>query len=362
MSDECNHNLGRSLVIAAMFIAVAGLGMIGFPGQHMGAAAQLTIEGKLPSFDGATGWLNSQPLPAAGLRGKVVLVDFWTFTCVNWLRTLPYLRAWNARYKDRGLVVIGAHTPEFSVEHEIENIRRAAQQMRVDYPIAVDNDYAVWRAFDNAYWPAVYIADAQGRIRYHHFGEGEYEQTEKVIQQLLREAGATDVGSELSPVDARGTEVAADWSSLMSGETYVGYEKAENFASPDGAARDKPRAYTAPAKWTLNRWALAGEWTVGREIAVAEKPKARIAYRFHARDVNLVMGSGKRGQPVRFRVLIDGHPPGAARGTDVDAQGSGMLAEPRLYQLIRQPKPIVDRTVEIEFLDPGAEAFCFTFG
>ena len=203
----------------------------------------------------------------AGLRGKVVLVDFWTFTCVNWLRTLPYLRAWNARYKDRGLVVIGVHTPEFSVEHETENIRRAAQQMRVDYPIAVDNDYAVWRAFDNAYWPAVYIADSQGRIRYRHFGEGEYEMTEKVIQQLLREAGATGVGSELSPVDARGTEVAADWSSLMSGETYVGYEKAENFASPGGADRDRPHAYAVPAKWTVNRWALAGEWTVGREIA-----------------------------------------------------------------------------------------------
>jgi thiol-disulfide isomerase/thioredoxin len=362
MSDQANRSLRRSLVIAAMFLAVGGLRLIGSPGQHMGAAAQLPIEGKLPSLGGATGWLNSQPLTAAGLRGKVVLVDFWTFTCVNWLRTLPYLRAWNARYKDRGLVVVGVHTPEFSVEHEIENIRRAAQQMRVDYPVAVDNDYAVWRAFDNAYWPAVYIADSQGRIRYHHFGEGEYEMTEKVIQQLLREAGATGVGSELSPVDARGTEVAADWSSLMSGETYVGYEKAENFASPGGADRDRPHAYAVPAKWTLNRWALAGEWTVGREIAVAQKPRARIVYRFHARDVNLVMGSGKRGQPVRFRVLIDGHPPEAAHGTDVDAQGNGTLAEPRLYQLVRQPKPIDDRLFEIEFLDPAAEAFCFTFG
>jgi thiol-disulfide isomerase/thioredoxin len=362
MSIQVRRKLRRPLGAAAMFAAVAGLGMIGSPGQHMGASATLPIEGKLPSFGGASGWLNSQPLAATGLRGKVVLVDFWTFTCVNWLRTLPYLRAWNSRYKDRGLVVIGVHTPEFSVEHETENIRRAAQQMRVDYPIAVDNDYAVWRAFDNAYWPAVYIADAQGRVRYHHFGEGEYEQTEKVIQQLLREAGATGVGSELSPVDARSTEVAADWSSLMSGETYVGYEKAENFASPGGAARDKPHAYTAPAKWTLNRWALAGEWTVGREIAVAAKPTARIVYRFHARDVNLVMGSGKRGQPVRFRVLIDGHPPEAAHGTDVDAQGNGTLAEPRLYQLVRQPKPIGDRLFEIEFLDAGAEAFCFTFG
>jgi hypothetical protein len=258
--------------------------------------------------------------------------------------------------------VIGVHTPEFSVEHELDHIRRAAQQMRVDYPIAVDNDYAVWRAFDNAYWPAIYIADAQGRIRYHHFGEGEYVETERVIQQLLGEAGASGVGSELSPVDPRGTEVAADGSTLRSGETYVGYEKAENFASPGGAARDKPYAYAEPAKWTLNHWALAGEWTVGKEIAVAEKPKARIAYRFHARDVNLVMGSGKRGQPIRFRVLIDGHPPEAAHGTDVDAQGNGTLAEPRLYQLVRQPRPIDDRLFEIEFLDPGAEVFCFTFG
>jgi thiol-disulfide isomerase/thioredoxin len=362
MSEEANRSLRRSRVIAAMFIAVAGIGMIGPPGQHMGAAAQLPIEGKLASFTGATGWLNSQPLAAPGLRGKVVLVDFWTFTCVNWLRTLPYLRAWNARYKDRGLVVIGVHTPEFSVEHETENIRRAAQQMRVDYPIAVDNDYAVWRAFDNAYWPAVYIADSQGRIRYRHFGEGEYEMTEKAIQQLLREAGATGVGSELSPVDARGTEVAADWSSLMSGETYVGYEKAENFASPGGADRDRPHAYAVPAKWTLNRWALAGEWTVGKEIATAGKPKARIVYRFHARDVNLVMGPGRAGGPVRFRVLVDGHAPEAAHGTDTDAQGTGTVTEPRLYQLIRQPKPIVDRTFEIEFLDPGVEAFCFTFG
>ena len=326
------------------------------------AAIRLPVEGGLPSLSGATGWLNAPPLTPAGLRGKVVLVDFWTFTCVNWLRTLPYLRAWNARYKDHGLVVIGVHTPEFSVEHELDNIRRAAQQMRVDYPIAVDNDYAVWRAFDNAYWPAVYIADGEGRIRYHHFGEGEYAETERVIQQLLGEAGAAGVGSELSPVDARGTEVSADWSTLKSGETYVGYEKAENFASPGGAARDRPHAYAEPGKWSLNHWALAGEWTVGREIAVAEKPKARIAFRFHARDVNLVMGSGKRGQPIRFRVLIDGHPPGAAHGTDVDAEGKGSVTEPRLYQLVRQPKPIDDHLFEIEFLDAGAEAFCFTFG
>ena len=233
--------------------------------------------------------------------------------------------------------------------------------MRVDYPVAVDNDYGVWRAFKNNYWPAVYVADAQGRIRYHHFGEEEYERTERVIQQLLAEAGATGVPTDLVTVDPRGTEVAADWNDLKSGETYVGSEKAENFASPGGAS-GKAQAYTAPAGLALNRWGLAGEWTVGKEIATAGRPKARIVYRFHARDVNLVMGPGKAGGPVRFRVLVDGHAPEAAHGTDTDAQGTGTVTEPRLYQLIRQPKPIVDRTFEIEFLDPGVEAFCFTFG
>jgi thiol-disulfide isomerase/thioredoxin len=350
----------------ATLFAMAMLALIGSGPREVSpmiaAAIRLPVEGELPTLAGATGWLNSPALSPAGLRGKVVLVDFWTFTCVNWLRTLPYLRAWNARYKDKGLVVIGVHTPEFSVEHDLDNIRRAAKDMRVEYPIAVDNDYAVWRAFDNAYWPAIYIADAQGRIRFHHFGEGDYEQTERVIQQLLAEAGATGVGSELSPVEARGTEVSADWSTLRSGETYVGYEKAENFASPGGLAHDKSRDYSGPAKWTLNHWAFAGQWTVGGEIAVADKPKARIAFRFHARDVNLVMGAGKGGQPLHYRVLIDGHPPGSAHGTDVDAQGSGSVAEPRLYQLIRQPGPIEDRLFEIEFLDTGAEALCFTFG
>lgn len=325
------------------------------------ATARLPVEGEFPSLKGATAWFNSPPLTPEGLRGKVVLVDFWTFTCVNWLRTLPYVRAWAAKYKDKGLVVIGVHTPEFTVEHEITNIRRAAQAMRVGYPVAVDNDYGVWRAFNNNAWPAIYVADARGRIRYHHFGEEEYERTERVIQQLLAEAGATGVPTDLVAVDPRGTEVAADWNDLKSGETYVGSEKAENFAS-SGGAYGKAQAYTVPARLTLNRWGLAGEWTVGKEIATAGKPKARIVYRFHARDVNLVMGPGKAGGSVRFRVLVDGHAPEAAHGTDTDAQGTGTVTEPRLYQLIRQPKPIVDRTFEIEFLDPGVEAFCFTFG
>ena len=324
--------------------------------------ARLPIEGAFPSLAGATGWINSAPLTAAGLRGKVVLVDFWTFTCVNWLRTLPYVRAWNAKYRDKGLVVIGVHTPEFTLEHEIENVRRAAKEMGMEYPIAVDSDYGVWRAFANNAWPAVYIADAQGRIRYHHLGEEAYGETERVIQQLLTEAGKTGAGSDLVAVTPHGTGVAADWKDLRSGESYVGYEKAENFASPGGVTADKAHVYTVPAQLGLNHWGLLGEWTFGREATVAGKAKARIAYRFHARDVNLVMGPEKAGQPVRFRVLIDGHAPEAAHGTDVDAQGNGTATEPRLYQLIRQSKPIADRTFEIEFLDPGAEALCFTFG
>jgi len=351
-----NPTPNRTLVAAGVVLALASEVMSMGP-----STSRLPVEGQLAPFTGATSWINSAPLTPEGLRGKVVLVDFWTFTCVNWLRTLPYVRAWAAKYKDKGLVVVGVHTPEFSVEHDLANVRRAAQAMRVDYPVAVDSDYGVWRAFNNNYWPAVYIADAQGRIRYHHFGEEAYEETEKVIQQLLTEAGAAGISSDLVPVEPRGTEVAADWSNLKTGETYVGTEKRENFASPRGPS-GKPHGYTVPASLRLNQWGLAGEWSVGEEIAVAGKPKARIAFRFHARDANLVMGSGKGGQPVRFRILLDGHAPESAHGTDVDAQGNGTLAEPRLYQLIRQSKPIVDRTVEIEFLDPGAEAFCFTFG
>ena len=356
----------RTPLAAAMFAAIGGL--FGFPPEDTVAeqhprppSLPLRVEGKLPSFAGATSWINSPPLSPAGLRGKVVLVDFWTFTCINWLRTLPYVRAWAARYGDRGLVVIGVHTPEFSVEHEIESVRRAAPAMGVGYPIAVDGDYRVWRAFDNAYWPAVYIADAQGRVRYHHFGEGEYEETERVIQQLLAEAGAVGIGSDLTSVDARGPEVAADWSDLKSGENYLGYGRTQSFAS-SGRRADKPHAYSVPARLALNHWGLSGDWTVGKESVVAEKASSRIVYRFHARDLHLVMGPGPRAQPVRFRVLIDGQVPKTAHGADVDAQGNGTVAEPRLYQLIRQPAPIVDRTFEIEFLDPGVEAFAFTFG
>jgi thiol-disulfide isomerase/thioredoxin len=324
--------------------------------------ASTHVEGQFPSLAGATAWINSPALTPESLRGKVVVIDFWTYTCVNWLRTLPYVRAWATKYKDRGLVLIGVHTPEFSVEKDLANIRRAARDMRVDYPIAVDTDHAVWNAFHNEYWPALYIVDAQGRIRYHHFGEGDYTESEKVIQELLAEAGAGGIGHDLVSVDPTGTEVVADWTDLRSVETYVGYEKAEGFASPGGLARDASRVYTIPAKLSLNQWALLGDWNVGPEIAALRKAMGRIAYRFHARDVNLVMGAGAGAAPVRFRVLLDGHPPGPAHGSDVDDLGNGTAREPRLYQLIRQGKPIEDRLFEIEFLDSGTEVFVFTFG
>ena len=326
------------------------------------AAVRLPIEGDLPSLGGATEWINSPPLTPAGLRGKVVLVDFWTYTCINWLRTLPYVRAWAAKYRDQGLVVIGVHSPEFAFEKDIANVRRAAKEMRVDYPIAVDSNHAVWRAFKNEYWPALYFVDAQGRIRHHQFGEGDYERSEVIMQQLLTEAGVGGIGRELVSVDPHGLEAAADWGSLKSPENYVGYERTEHFASPGGAVLDKRRVYSVPARLKLNQWALSGDWTVAEQFTVLNKANGRIAYRFHARDLHLVMGPAARGTSVRFRALIDGHPPGAAHGIDVDEQGNGTATEQRLYQLIRQPTPIVDRQFEIEFLDSGVEAFAFTFG
>ena len=322
---------------------------------------RLPVEGALPSFSGATTWLNSPPLTAASLRGKVVLIDVWTYTCINWLRTLPYVRAWAEKYKNQGLVVIGVHSPEFGFEKDLDNVRRAAKDMRVDYPIAVDNDFAVWRALKNQYWPALYIADAQGRIRHRQFGEGGYEQSETVIQQLLSEAGTGGNGQRVA-VDARGIEVAADWDNLKSPENYVGYARTENFASPGGPVRDQDRAYTVPARLGLNQWALSGNWKMSNQATSLTKANGRIVYRFHARDLHLVMGPATRGAAVRFHVLIDGQPPGAAHGVDVDDQGNGTVTEQRLYQLIRQSKPITDREFEIEFLDPGVEAFAFTFG
>jgi len=324
--------------------------------------ASLPVEGELPSLGGASGWLNSQPLTKDGLRGKVVLVDFWTYTCINWLRSLPYVRGWAGKYKEQGLVVIGVHTPEFRFEKEGDNVRRAVKDMKIDFPIAIDNDYAIWRAFDNHYWPALYVIDAQGRIRHHQFGEGGYEKSERIIQQLLSEAGITGISDQLAAVDARGVEAEADWAHLKSPENYLGHERTQNFVSPGRAVVDKPRVYAAPARVKLNDWALSGDWTVKKDAILLNKASGRIAYRFHARDLHLVMGPAVRGASVRFRVLIDGQPPGAAHGIDVDDQGNGTVAEQRLYQLIRQPSPIADRQFEIEFLDPGLEAFAFTFG
>ena len=326
------------------------------------AALRLPVEGALPSLNGAVEWLNSKPLTPAGLRGKVVVIDFWTYTCVNWSRTLPYVRAWSEKYKDKGLVVIGVHTPEFPFEKNIDNIRSAMKEMKIDYPVAVDSNYGIWNAFNNEYWPAVYIVDAQGRIRFHHFGEGAYDETESVIQQLLVEAGARDVGRGSVSVDPKGLEVAADVDDLQSPETYTGYGRADGFAGAGGAVLDRSHVYTLPASFELNTWALSGDWTFGKVAVVANKPNARIAYRFHARDVNLIMSPPKQGTSVRFRVLIDGRAPGPAHGTDVNAEGYGTVLKQGTYQLIRQPKPIITRTVEIEFLDPGAETFDFTFG
>jgi thiol-disulfide isomerase/thioredoxin len=360
MTNAVNYDRRNFLGTAAMAISAARFGIVGCAGAQ--PAGRLPTEGELPSLGGANEWLNSQPLTTAGLRGRVVLIDFWTYTCVNWRRTLPYVRAWAEKYKDHGLVVIGVHTPEFSFEHKVDNVRWATRDMRIDYPIAIDNDYAIWRAFNNEAWPAVYLADAKGHIRHHHFGEGEYQQTETVLQHLLVGGGTGDVGSNLVSVDSSGSEVAADWSNLRSPETYVGYEKTENFASPGGAARNKPHVYAAPERLGLNHWALAGDWTVGKEAISLNQPNGRIAYRFHARDLNLVMGPAARVTSVRFRVLIDGRPPGSTHGVDVDRQGNGTVVEPQLYQLIRQTEPISDRQVEIEFLDPGAEAYDFTFG
>jgi thiol-disulfide isomerase/thioredoxin len=322
---------------------------------------ELAVEGHLPGFDGATGWLNSPPLTAEGLRGKVVLVDFWTYTCINWLRTLGYVRAWAEKYQEHGLVVVGVHTPEFPFEKDVDNVRQAVEDMAVEYPVALDPDYAVWRAFANNYWPAAYFADAEGRIRHHQFGEGGYEDCERVIQRLLSEAGREGVGADLVFVAPEGFEAQADWDNLQTPETYLGYEQAQNFASPDPAF-DEPRTYEVPDPLKPNHWALSGDWTIQRGASVLNRADGLIAFRFHARDVHLVIGPPTKGESVPFRVLLDGEPPGDAHGLDVDEQGHGTVAQPRLYQLIRQPGSISDRTFEIAFLRPGVEAYAFTFG
>jgi len=309
----------------------------------------------MPSLGGATGWLNSEPLGPAELRGHIVLVDFWTLTCINWLRAEPYIRAWAQVYRDDGLIVIGVHTPEFSFEHELDRVRQATKDMAIDYPVAADNDYAIWGAFDNNYWPALYFVDADGVIRDHHFGEGRYKESERVIQRLL------GVERDLVSVEGLGVEAEADWDHLRTPETYLGYGRSDQFASPNGAALEERVAYELPERLRLNHWALAGEWTIGREKVMLDQAGGGIAYRFHARDAHLVLSPGAR-EPIPFRLLLDGGAPGPSHGVDVDEDGNGWLQDGRLYQLVREHDTVRERTLEITFLEPGAEAYVFTFG
>jgi len=364
------------LLVSGLLAAAAGTWPAGFAGEMKGQPMTLAelrvpfLHGpgagepvspmELASLDRASEWLNSPPLTPEALKGKVVLVDFWTYTCINWRRTLPYIRAWAEKYKDQGLVVIGVHSPEFAFEKNVDNIRWAAKDMKIGYPVAVDSEHLIWRGFKNQYWPALYFVDAQGRIRYHHFGEGSYQQSEMLIQELLREAGASNVSRELVSLEARGLDFPADWASLGSEENYLGFERTAKFSG--ALAPNAPRMYEVPPRLALNYWALAGDWTVRKDAAALNKANGRIAYRFHARDVHLVMGPAAPGASVKFRVLIDGQPPGASHGDDVDGQGNGTVTEQRLYQLIRQSQPVTDRQFEIEFLGPGVEAFAFTFG
>jgi hypothetical protein len=319
------------------------------------------VEGTIPAFDGATAWLNSQPLTPEQLAGRVVLASFGTYTCINWLRSLPFVRAWARKYAEQGLVVIGVQTPEFEFEGERDNVERAIKELDVPYPVVVDNDYAIWQAFDNHYWPALYFVDGQGKIRHHHFGEGEYEESEMVLQMLLRAAGA-DVDQGLVDIEPAGVEAAADWASLGSPENYVGYGRASGFASPGGAVPDQRHVYAVPSQLRRNQWALSGDWRIGLVPAGLNEPGGFVSYQFHARDLHLVMGPPLHQGPVRFQVRLNGDPPGSAHGLDVDEDGSGTADYQRMYQLVRQPGQIDDRVVQIEFLDAGVEMFVFTFG
>lgn len=335
-------------------------------GGAMMAAANhsdtLSIEGTLPPLEGAVQWLNSPPLTAEALKGKVVLVDFWTYSCINCLRTLPYVKAWAEKYRDQGLVVIGVHAPEFAFERDVSNVTKAMKDLGITYPVAIDNAYKIWRAFDNQYWPAHYFADAKGQIRYHHFGEGDYAESERVIQQLLREAGARNVAGGLIQADAKGVQQAPDMNEVQSPETYLGYQRAENFISTGTLATNQVANYPAAGNLALNHWTLEGQWNVGGQQATLDQPGGRIVYRFHARDLHLVLGPGADGKPVRFNVTVDGQAPGDAHGTDVAPDGSGTVTEQRLYQLVRQPGAVQDHTFTIEFLDPNVAAYAFTFG
>ena len=363
VTDDIDPERRNFVNATAIGLAAARLGMLGSVARPMVIGAGVApAAGELASLSRATTWINTAPLSEDGLRGKVVLIDVWTYTCINWLRTLPYVRAWSEKYRGDGLVVISVHAPEFAFEHDLDNVRRMARELKVAYPVAVDNSFAIWRAFRNRYWPALYLIDARGMIRHRQFGEGEYERSEQMIQRLLTDAGAGIRNRGLVSVNGRGAEAAPDWRNLKSPENYLGYERTTGFASPGDAALNRPHAYTLPSRLRLHQWAVAGEWTIRNQAITLNRAEGRIAARFHARDLHLVMGPAMRGAAVRFRVLIDGAPPGPAGGTDVDARGNGVITDQRLYQLIRQPGPIEDRTFEIVFLDPGADAFAFTFG
>ncbi|MBB3564902.1 cytochrome c biogenesis protein CcdA/thiol-disulfide isomerase/thioredoxin [Rhizobium sp. BK512] len=326
-----------------------------------GAAEQLPVEGQMPPLDGAVQWLNSTPLTVEQLKGKVVLVDFWTYSCINCLRAIPYVKAWAEKYKDQGLVVIGVHSPEFAFEKNVDNVKKAISDLGITYPVAVDNNYAIWRAFDNEYWPAHYFIDAKGQVRHHHFGEGDYDQSERIIQQLLAEAGKTGVSSDIVDVKATGAEAASDAANVQSPETYVGYQRSENFVDDKGTINDAAHDYVAVTP-KLNEWGLTGNWTVGSEQATLNAADGTIYYRFHARDLHLVLGPGADGKPVRFKVMVDGKAPDDGHGADTDADGNGTVTGQRLYQLVREAGPVGDHTFEIHFLDPGVQAFAFTFG
>jgi cytochrome c biogenesis protein CcdA/thiol-disulfide isomerase/thioredoxin len=326
------------------------------------AAQALPVEGSLPSLAGTVEWLNSPPLTPDELKGKVVLVDFWTYSCINCLRSIPYVRAWADKYKDQGLVVIGVHAPEFAFEKNIGNVKQAVTKLKIDYPVAIDNDYAIWRAFNNEYWPADYFIDANGKIRHHFFGEGDYAESEKVIQQLLAEAGKGNLPVDMVSVSATGAEAASDAADVKSPETYIGFARSENFASPGGAVGDTPHVYSTGDLKPLNNWSLSGDWTIGGQSATLNKTDGAIAFRFHARDLHLVLGPSADGKPVRFRVTIDGAAPGESHGADINADGEGLVTDHRLYQLVRQSGPIMDHTLSIQFLDPDVQAYAFTFG
>ena len=358
---KCN-SLPVNLLIAASLISAPGiyageLGLEPVSSQSRGAITTAAAH----RFEGVTRWLNTGASGVGDLRGKVVVVNFWTYSCINSLRQVPYLRAWLDKYESKGLVVIGVHSPEFGFEHDIENVRRGIQEAGVDYPVAVDNEHQVWQAFDNNAWPALYFIDTQGRVRHVYIGEGDYAASERVIEQLLREAGSHQPDGEPVSVKAQGVELAADWDNLRSPETYVGYGRAERFSSAAGIVQDRTQRYALPANLPSNRWAFSGNWRMGEESAIGQQGASKVVYRFHARDVHLVMRSSS-GAPVRIRVTLDGKTPGAAHGEDTDSEGNGIVNTARMYQLIRQPSPIIDHQIEIEFLDPGPELYAFTFG